>query len=136
MVAILLTIITAIHFNIGRRLLNKRKRFFVEAGALDGETISNTLYFEIKHNWTGLLIEPNPEYLLSLVRKKRNSWIFPHCLSPIRSPTVVDFDAMGEYGGIIYNGNGIKKRPGTINRNNTAEWSDPIWRRTIKVYLI
>ena len=123
-------------FNIGRKLLNKRKRFFVEAGALDGETISNTLYFEIKHNWTGLLVEPNPEYISLIVRKKRNSWILPHCLSPIRSPTVVDFDMMREYGGIINNENGIKKRPGNIIANRTSEWEGPTWRRTIKVYLI
>ena len=34
--------------------------FFVEAGADDFETDSNTLLFELKHNWTGLLVEPNP----------------------------------------------------------------------------
>ena len=112
----------------------KQKRFFVEAGALDGETISNTLYLEIKHNWTGLLVEPNPAYLPSLLRKKRNSWILPHCLSPINAPTVVDFDAMGEYGGIINNENGFRQRPGNINTNNTSVWNGPTWRKTIKVY--
>ena len=34
--------------------------FFIEAGADDFETDSNTLLFEIKRNWTGLLVEPNP----------------------------------------------------------------------------
>ena len=27
----------------------KKKGFFIEAGAFDGETISNSLYFELKH---------------------------------------------------------------------------------------
>ena len=27
--------------------------FFIEAGAFDSETNSDTLYFEINHNWTG-----------------------------------------------------------------------------------
>ena len=34
--------------------------FFIEAGADDFETDSNTLLFEIEHQWTGLLVEPNP----------------------------------------------------------------------------
>ena len=34
--------------------------FFIEAGANDFETDSNTLLFELKHNWTGILVEPNP----------------------------------------------------------------------------
>ena len=35
--------------------------FFIEAGAFDGEISSNTLFFELKQNWTGLLVEPNPD---------------------------------------------------------------------------
>ena len=36
--------------------------FFIESGAADGVFLSNTLYFELKYNWTGLLVEPNPRY--------------------------------------------------------------------------
>ena len=32
--------------------------FYVEAGAWDFSFNSNSLWFELKHNWTGLLIEP------------------------------------------------------------------------------
>lgn len=35
--------------------------FFVEAGANDGISQSNTLYFERYKGWTGILIEPVPE---------------------------------------------------------------------------
>ena len=35
--------------------------FFIESGADDFVTTSNTLYFEEKHNWTGVLLEPNPD---------------------------------------------------------------------------
>ena len=38
-----------------------RNGFFIEAGAYDGEISSNTLFFELKQNWTGLLVEPNPD---------------------------------------------------------------------------
>ena len=34
--------------------------FFVEAGADDFTTDSNTLFFEVIRGWTGLLVEPNP----------------------------------------------------------------------------
>ena len=34
--------------------------FFIEAGADDFVKSSNSLYFEQKYNWTGLLVEPVP----------------------------------------------------------------------------
>ena len=34
--------------------------FFVELGANDGVTQSNSLYFELRRNWRGVLIEPSP----------------------------------------------------------------------------
>ena len=38
--------------------------FYIEAGAWDFTTASNSLWYELKHNWTGLLIEPVPEWCL------------------------------------------------------------------------
>ena len=46
-----------------------RNGFFIEAGAYDGEKFSNTLFFELKQRWTGLLIEPNPD-AFELLKKK------------------------------------------------------------------
>ena len=34
--------------------------FFIEAGASDFVDGSNSLWFEMKHNWSGVLVEPNP----------------------------------------------------------------------------
>ena len=48
-----------------------RDGFFVEAGAADGQTLSNTLFLEMERNWTGLLVEPNPDMFYSLLQKKR-----------------------------------------------------------------
>ena len=45
--------------------------FFIEAGAYDGEIFSNTLFFELKQRWTGLLIEPNPDAFKLLKKKVR-----------------------------------------------------------------
>ena len=72
----------------------KKQGFFIEAGASMGEVISNTLYFELKHNWTGLLVEPNPDFLKELKLKNRNAmWILPHCLSANPIVELYDFDA-------------------------------------------
>ena len=35
----------------------------------------------MRHNWTGLLVEDNPDWLEKLRTTKRNVWILPHCLS-------------------------------------------------------
>jgi FkbM family methyltransferase len=41
--------------------LPKRPAVFVEAGAHDGLTQSNTALLEFSHGWSGLLVEPIPE---------------------------------------------------------------------------
>ena len=104
--------------SIVEKLLNLQKRkspgFFVEAGAGCGEFISNTLYLELKYNWTGLLVEPNPDLLKLLLSKHRNSWILPHCLSTTPYVEVVDFDASMYNGGIILEG---KIKPSMLDRD-------------------
>ncbi len=45
--------------------------YFVELGANDGVTQSNSLYFEKYRNWRGLLIEPAPQNFLKC-RKNRS----------------------------------------------------------------
>jgi FkbM family methyltransferase len=44
---------------------------FVEIGALDGKTCSNTLYFQESMGWGGILVEPNPIQYENL-RKNRS----------------------------------------------------------------
>ncbi len=53
--------------NIDQKLskyLNYENGYFVELGANDGFTESNTLYLEIKKHWRGVLIEPLPDQFL------------------------------------------------------------------------
>ena len=68
---------------------NLRDGFFIEAGATDGETSSNTLFFELQRNWTGLLVEPLP---FNLAEKNRKAFISPVCLSTKTRPEIVNFD--------------------------------------------
>lgn len=42
------------------KYLNFNKGFFIEAGANDGISQSNTYLYEKKYEWIGLLVEPNP----------------------------------------------------------------------------
>ena len=48
---------------INNRIFKNRIKngFYIEAGAFDGEHLSNSLYYEIVHDWNGLLVEPNPD---------------------------------------------------------------------------
>ena len=80
--------------------LNKSSGFFIEAGAADGELISNTLHLELNYNWTGLLVEPNPTFLKALLSKQRNAYILPHCLSTKPFVETVNFDVSEFVSGI------------------------------------
>ena len=42
----------------------QKNGFFVECGALDGETRSNTLILEEELEWNGILIEADPVNLM------------------------------------------------------------------------
>ena len=65
--------------------------FFIEAGADDFETDSNTLFFEMKRGWTGLLVEPNPVIFPKGVLKHRKAWSSPSCLATTNKPHTVQF---------------------------------------------
>ncbi|MEI7509055.1 MAG: FkbM family methyltransferase [Flavobacterium sp.] len=52
--------------------------FFIELGANDGVTQSNTLYFEKYKNWKGILVEPTPHNYLAC-RKNRSNDSYVYC---------------------------------------------------------
>ena len=58
------------------KYLNYDDGYFVELGANDGYTESNTLYLEIKKGWRGVLIEPSPNLFLSCTRTRKRNKIF------------------------------------------------------------
>lgn len=53
-----------------RRLLGQSNGLFIDVGAYDGITNSNTLFFERHLGWKGLLVEPNPSVFSKLAEHR------------------------------------------------------------------
>ena len=67
-----------------QKYLNYNFGFFVELGANDGFTESNTLSLEIKRTWRGVLVEPLPSQFISCCYyrgKIGNSFFANACVS-------------------------------------------------------
>ncbi|XP_042880873.1 uncharacterized protein LOC122258770 [Penaeus japonicus] len=75
--------------------------FFVEAGALNGELLSNTLWLEQRNSWTGLLVEPTAVTFRYLVWKRRRAWTSNTCLSITTYPRQAVFEATTQNKGDI-----------------------------------
>ena len=58
---------------------HKQQGFFVDIGAHDGVTISNSLYFEKCKEWKGICIEPNPN-VFSKLQSNRQSMNLNVCV--------------------------------------------------------
>jgi len=72
-----------------------RNLTFVELGANDGISQSNTLFFEIYKGWQGVLIEPSPSGFKSLVKNRSVKNAFFNC-------ACVGFDYMEETINLIF----------------------------------
>lgn len=77
------------------KYVNYDNGYFVELGANDGVTQSNSLYFEKYRNWRGLLVEPAPQNYLKC-RLNRSS------LDSIYCAACVSFDYDKEFVRIAY----------------------------------
>jgi FkbM family methyltransferase len=79
-------------------LMNQfRPGFFLEIGANDGFTLSNTVYLEEAFGWRGILVEANPKYAVSLSARK-NSVIVNKAVSARKGEAA--FVDAGLYGGL------------------------------------
>ncbi len=59
-----------------RKYLNFKTGFFIEMGAMDGITYSNTLHLEKYKNWTGILVEPSIAEYEMCVENRPTSKVF------------------------------------------------------------
>ena len=69
----------------------KKNGFFIESGGYDGEDLSNSLFFELKRNYTGLLVEPNVFNYKKLLEVNRRAFSVNACYSTSGLPMLVDF---------------------------------------------
>lgn len=122
---------------VTRILSEKRDGYFVEAGAYDGFTISNTFLLEKNYNWKGICIEATPYRIQELTDNRPNavcieSAVFSESnLELDFTTTSIDFlNVITEYAEISadflnQNGQIIKVRTKTItdilNENNAPE---------------
>lgn len=83
-------------------LLPIKDGFFIEAGAHDGISQSNTYLYEKKHGWKGLLVEPIPS-AFQKCRSNREAIVENYALGPTdgETLTIKDFGLMSivEYDG-------------------------------------
>lgn len=77
---------------------NKRGGYFVEFGATDGLSLSNTYLLEKDFEWTGLLAEPNPEFF-EILKKNRRAVVTGACIAASTGEEV-EFVFADEFGGI------------------------------------
>jgi hypothetical protein len=76
----------------------QKRGYFVEIGAGDGRTHSNTYVLERDYGWSGLLVEPNPAYASS-IKRLRSADLVCECVDRFAGET--DFIALGYMGGLI-----------------------------------
>ena len=58
---------------------HKNNGFYIELGAFDGITQSNSYFFELNRNWTGLLIEPSKDSYHLCCKNRPNSIVVNCC---------------------------------------------------------
>ena len=75
---------------IDKLLESKKNGFFIESGGYDGETFSNTLFFELERNWTGILIEPIPSLFNRILSRNRQIYALNACIAG-KKPLVAKF---------------------------------------------
>lgn len=88
---------------IDKLLSEKRNGFYVECGAANGEFISNTLFFELNRNWSGLLVEPNFAFFQDLLRTNRKAYAANVCLNTKNVSKKQKFSEYSWWGGIPTN---------------------------------
>jgi FkbM family methyltransferase len=82
------------------QLSNETEKFFVEFGATDGLTLSNTHLLETREKWKGILVEPGKSWHNQL-EKNRNCLIDTRCVWK-KSNEKIEFqeNSIGELSGI------------------------------------
>jgi len=76
--------------------INFKDGFFIEAGAHDFQDQSTSLYFELKYNWTGLLVEPNQIHYKKGLDTQRRVYSAKTCFSTTLQPNIIPYNVLTE----------------------------------------
>ena len=97
-----------------------RNKIFLEVRAVDGVTLSNTLFLERHRNWTGLLIEPNRDLYRKLATVHGKADCINSCLCLDNSIGIAKFKSAGVIGGIEAGSTETMKRRANSESPGTA----------------
>lgn len=87
------------------RAVKGEKGFYIEAGANHWMKLSNTLFYDKCLGWSGLCIEPNPEYHAGLMHN-RSCFLLKECIN--KEEGDYTFDMTNGPGGSLRNGGTTK----------------------------
>jgi FkbM family methyltransferase len=91
--------------------------YFVEIGANDGFTASNTKHFELFHDWVGILIEPIPEQArLCRTHRKNKTQVF--------EAACVSFEYVGDSLELLYSDTMTIALAGDSNISDRAQHAE------------
>ena len=78
---------------------HKQTGYFIDLAANDWKDLSNSLHLEVKYNWNGICLEPNPQYHKGILQNRRCKLV----VNPVSHQTnkIVKFRFDAAYGGIV-----------------------------------
>jgi len=108
-------------------ILKKEKGIYCEVGALDGKELSNTLYLEKEHGWSGILCEPNKSYQELIKKNRPNSILITEPLFSKENQEIIFTELEGGRSGIdksFYGEKSYKLKTKTLNKVLRENLSD------------
>jgi FkbM family methyltransferase len=106
-----------------------RGGFFLDSGASDGVSGSNTLLLETSFDWRGICVEPNDQLFARLLGARQNTCV--HCCLYDRAGEVQFYEAAGVLGGILdeYDPNLLQQARSLVASQARGGASDPVTKR-------
>jgi FkbM family methyltransferase len=92
----------------GRMIVDGAKGFYVDSGANDAETLSNTLFFDVCLGWKGLCVEPNTKYHRD-IEAKRSCTLVPECISDVPKEMELSLEAAGSHVTVVAGSGATRK---------------------------
>lgn len=117
-------------------LLNYPNGFFIELGAMNGVTYSNTLFFEQSMGWSGVLIEPTVDQYKQLVLNRPNCHNFNYAIHTKEG--ALDFFGDHALGGLAESMSERHKRAWNVDSKKSNVQAIPIKKllKNIRIDLV